>query len=250
MQSSRGPADARTVTRLIATMVGAALLLAGCSTEEGVRAQTLLQQAESAHARLASSTFDGSMSFSFQGQHVAMQFRGATSKEGEWFSLNASGIPGAGDMSMQMLQRGGRVWTNFGGGWQSNQAPAGTGSSGMNAAAFQQLARYVKDVRVAEHQLVAGKLVTTIGGDIDTEAMVGAMTKLGPLADSGGLDLSKLGIDFGDIHALLTIDERTHLLSTALIKFDVEAQEEKMEFELRYRLTSIDEPVELPSPAG
>jgi hypothetical protein len=250
MQSSRRPADARCVTRLLATMVGAALLLAGCSSEEGLRAQALLQEAESAQARLASSTFDGTMSFSFQGEQIAMHFRGATSKQGEWFSLTASGVPGNGDFSMEMLSRDGRIWTNFDGRWQSTTVPPGAGSTGMSATAFQELARYVKDVRVAEHQLVAGTLVTTIGGDIDTQAMVEALTKLGPLADSGGLDLSKLGVEFGDIHALLTIDERTHLLGTALIRFGVEAQGEKMQFELRYRLTSVDEPVELPSPAG
>jgi len=250
MQSSRSPADARCVTRLLATMVGAALLLAGCSTAEGQRAQALLQEAESAQARLASSTFEGTMLFSFQGEQSSMRFRGATSKHGEWFSLTASGVPDVGNLSMQMLRRDGRMWTNFGGGWQSSSAPTGTGSSGISATAFQELARYVKDVRVAEHQLVAGKLVTTIGGDIDTQAMVGALTNLGPLAGSGGLDLSKLGVEFDDIHALLTIDERTHLLDTALIKFGVEVQGEKMQFELRYRLTSVDEPVELPSPTG
>jgi hypothetical protein len=35
-----------------------------------------------------------------------------------------------------------------------------------------------------------------------------------------------------------------------LIRFGVEAQGEKMQFELRYRLTSANEPVELPSPTG
>jgi len=239
----------RFVRRIL--MVGAVLLLAGCSTEEGLRAQGLLQRAEAAQAQLTSSTFDGGMSFSFQGQTVAMQFRGATSKDGEWFSLRASGMPGVGDMSMQMLLRGGRAWTNFGGGWQSSPAPAGVGSSNtLNAAAFQQLAAYVKDVRVQEHQIVAGKLVTTIGGEIDTQSMLEAFTKLGPLAGADGLDLSKLGVDFGDIRALLAIDERTQLLSTALIDFDIEAQGEKVELELRYRLTSVDEPVALPSPPG
>ena len=38
----------------------------------------------------------------------------------------------------------------------------------MSAAAFQQLARYVKDVRVTEHQQIEGKSVTTIAGEIDT----------------------------------------------------------------------------------
>lgn len=250
MQASCSPADARSVMRLLATTIVSALLLAGCSGEEGLRAQTLLQQAEAAQVGLSSSTFDGGMTFAYQGEQVAMQFRGATSKEGEWFSLRASDLPGAGDMSMQMVIRGGRAWTNFGGRWQSTPAPA-TGSSGtMSAAAFQQLARYVKDVRVTEHQIVAGKLVTTIGGEIDTQGMLQGLTKLAPFASDEGLDLSKLGVDFGDIHALLTIDERTHLLTSALITFELEAKGESMKFDLRYRLTSSNEPVELPAPTG
>jgi hypothetical protein len=45
----------------------------------------------------------------------------------------------------------------------------GTTSNGtLSAAAFQQLARYVKDVRVKEHQVIQGQTVTTIGGEIDT----------------------------------------------------------------------------------
>ena len=41
-------------------------------------------------------------------------------------------------------------------------------SGSMGADAFQQLARYVRDVRVAEHQQIGGKPVTTIAGEIDT----------------------------------------------------------------------------------
>jgi hypothetical protein len=251
MEANSAAADARSVLRLLATVVGASLLLAGCSSAEGQRAQTLLQQAEAAQAGLSSSTFEGGMTFAYEGEQVAMRFRGATSKEGEWFSLRADDLPGAGDMSLQVVSRGGRIWTNFGGGWQSSQAPAtGAGAGTMSAAAFQQLARYVKDVRVNEHQLVAGELVTTIGGEIDTQGMVEALTKLAPFASGEGFDLSELGVDFGDIHAVLTLDERTHLLTAALITFEVTAKGESVTFDLRYRLTSSDEPVELPSPSG
>lgn len=234
------------------TILGVALLLTGCSTEEGLRAQALLQQAEVAQQALESSTFEGGISMAFGAQKVSMTFNGATSKGGEWFSMRSSGIPNGGDFSMQVLMRGGRAWTNLGGGWHSTAAPAELGSSGtMSAAALQQLARYVKDVRVAEHQLVAGKLVTTIGGEIDTQGMVQAVMKLGSVA--GGVeglsfDFSKLGIDFGDIEALLTVDERTQLLDSAFVRFSVAAKGQAVDLELRYRLTSANEPVRLPSP--
>lgn len=239
------------IARLV-TILGAALLLTGCSTEEGLRAQALLQQAEVAQQALESSTFEGEVSVTFGGQEMSMRFNGATSKDGEWVSLRSTGIPGGGDFSMQLLMRGGRTWTNLDGSWQSSTAPTELGPSGtMSAAAFQQLARYVKDVRVTEHQLVAGKLVTIIAGEIDTKGMIQAFTKLGTAAgdiEGLSLDFSKLGIDFGDIEAVLTIDERTQLLDSALVKFAIDADRERVEFELRYRLTSVNEPVQLPSP--
>ena len=49
---------------------------------------------------------------------------------------------------------------------------------------------------------------------------------------------------------MLSIDERTHLLVTALITVDVEAQGETLEVNLHYRLTSSNQPVELPSVSG
>jgi hypothetical protein len=240
------------VTARLVTILGAVLLLTGCSTEEGRRAQALLQQAEAAQQALVSSTFEGELSFAYGGEQVSMQFRGATSKGGEWFSMRSSGIPDGGDFSIQVLVRGGRTWTNLGGGWQSGPAPSELGASGtMSAAAFQQLARYVKDVRVTEHQLIGGKPVATIGGEIDTAGMIGAVMKLGSVAggvEGLSLDFSKLGIEFGDIEAVLTIDEGTHLLDSAFITFSVAAQGEQVSLELRYRLTSANEPVALPTP--
>jgi hypothetical protein len=93
--------------------------------------------------------------------------------------------------------------------------------------------------------------VTTIGGEIDTKGMIAAFTKLGAAAgelEGLSLDFSKLGIDFGDIAAVLTIDEQTHLLDSAFVTFAIEAEGERVQFELRYRLTSSNQPVRLPSP--
>ena len=236
--------------RLLTTLA-AALLLTGCSTEEGQRAQELLQQAEAAQAQLRTSTFEGSVGVSADGTSFKLLFNGATSKEGEWVSMRTSGVPGGGDVAMQVLVRGGRAWTNTGGKWQPTPAPAGTGSNGtLSAAAFQELARYVKDVRVTEQQVIQGKPVTTIAGEIDTEGLLEAATKLGPLAEGVDLDFSKLGVDIGDIHAVLTIDERTHLLDTAFITFVMAAEGKKIAIDLRYRLASANKPVKLPQPPG
>ena len=59
------------IVRLV-TALAAALLLAGCGTEEGLRAQELLQQAEAAQAQLRSSTFEGSLGVSADGMKMRM----------------------------------------------------------------------------------------------------------------------------------------------------------------------------------
>jgi hypothetical protein len=81
--------------------------------------------------------------------------------------------------------------------------------------------------------------------------MIGAVTKLGSVAggvEGLSLDFTELGIDFGDIEAVLTIDERTHLLDSAFVTFSIAAKGQQVDLELRYRLTSSNQPVQLPSP--
>lgn len=249
MLQSRRRADAGGVIVRLVTVLAAASLLAGCSSEEGLRAQELLQQSEAAQAKLSSSTFDGSLGIAAEGMNMRMSFNGATSKDGEWFSMRASGVPNAGDMEMQVVVRDGKVWLNADGRWRS--VPAGTTSNGtLSAAAFQQLARYVKDVRVKEHQVIQGKTVTTIAGEIDTQGMVESFAKLGSLAEGASFDLSKLGLDIGDIHAVLTVDEQTHLLDSALVSFELKADGKTAKLDLRYRLSGANKPVTLPSPSG
>jgi hypothetical protein len=166
--------------------------------------------------------------------------------------MRSSGIPDGGDFAAELLLRDGRAWTNVDGSWRSLPLPADAGAGGgISAAAFQQLARHVQDVRVAEHQIVDGKPVTTIAGEIDTEGMLETVTKLGSVAggvEGFSLDFAKLGIELGDIEAVLTIDDRTHLLDAAIVSFTMSAEGRELEFELRYRLTSANEPVELPTP--
>ena len=245
--------------RLLATVVGAAFLLAGCSTEEGNRAQELLQQAEQAQAQLHSATFEASVGFLMEGKQVDLALKGAASKEGAWLSLHATGIPEAAGKDFQMVVRGDRAWVSTTNGeWASMPVPKEmNGISGsMGAGAFQELARYVRDVRVAEHQQIDGKPVTTIAGEIDTTGMIKAMAKLSSLSGPGSenpgfsFDLDDLGIKFGDIKAVLSIDESTHLLSTALVTLGMEAQGKTLDFEIRYRLTSSNEPVNFPSVSG
>lgn len=246
--------------RLFAIVLGAALLLSGCSTAEGTRAQALLQQAEAAQAKLQSATFEANVGVVMDGEQVDLALKGAASKQGAAFSMHATGIPEAEAIDVQMVLRGNRAWVRDGSGtWESMPVPqdAKRLNGSMGSQAFQELARYVKDVRVAEHQQIGGKSVTTISGEIDTVGVVRAITKLDDsLSGVGGqntpftFDLDALGLKIGDIKAVLSIDESTHLLDSALVTLALEAQGKKVEFELRYRLTSANEPVELPAPPG
>jgi hypothetical protein len=259
MQPRSARADAGTMVRLFALVVGSALLLSGCSSAEGQRAQELLQQAELAQAQLRSATFEANLGVVMDGKQVKVTIEGAASKQGAAISVRTSGIPNAGK-NMELVVRGDRAWTVDGSGnWTPVPVPKElNGKSGsMGADAFQELARYVKDVRVSEHQQIGSKLVTTIAGEIDTVAMLKAASKLGSLSGASGdkaggfsLDLDDLGIEVGDIKAVLSIDERTHLLDSALITVAVEARGETLELNLQYRLESANEPVTLPSPSG
>jgi hypothetical protein len=259
MQPSLAVVDARTVIRLSAFVAVAALVLSGCSGEEGKRAQVLLQQAEQAQAELRSTTFEADLSFVMDGKQIELTLDGAASKQGAAFSMHATGIPEADGRDMQVVVRGNRARVDDGSGtWKSMPVPQQmNGVSGsMGADAFQELARYVKDVRVAEHQQIGGKLVTTIAGELDTAGMLKAFTKLGALSGTGGesdafaFDLDDLGLEIGDIKAVLSIDEGTQLLDSALVTLGIEAQGKTLELELRYRLTSANEPVALPSVSG
>jgi hypothetical protein len=248
----RTVADSGNMIVRIAALFGALLLLAACSTEEGLRAQQLLQQAEAAQQALRSSTFEGSLTATFAAQNFEIAIDGATAPEGEWISIRGKGLPGVEDLSAEVVRRGTRAWTRLGGRWESMPVPAGAVSGGsLDVAAFQGLTQHVKDVRVTEHQVVGGRTVSVIAGEIDTKGMLEALMKLGSVAgESQGfsLDFAELGLELGDIKATLTIDEGTRLLTSALITFAVDAKGERLELELRYRLTSANEPVRLPTP--
>jgi hypothetical protein len=255
MRRPRPPADSARVIARIATLVAVGLLLVGCSSEEGLRAQELLQQAETAQAQLRSSTFEGAVGITADGEAFKLLLNGKTSGAAEWLSMQTVGAPDGAEMTMQMLVRDGRAWVNADGRWQSAPLPGAGGSAAgsggkLSAGAFQQLARHVRDVRVSEHELIAGKPVTTIAGAIDTEGMLESLTDLdsSSFAEGFPLDFSKLGIEIGDIQAVLTVDERTHLLDTATVALSMSAQGKRMQLELRYRLTSANEPVSLPPP--
>ena len=238
---------------LLLALVPAVLLAAGCSTAEGQRAQELLLAADAAQAQLTSSSFEGGLSFALSGQKVGLRFEGAGSKQRGYLSMRSNGLPGA-SFDMQVVVRDEQIWMKLDGRWQKLPAASGPelGSASLGPAAFAELARHVKDVRVTENQLVDGRAVSVVAGEIDTVGLLGAMSKLGGLGElsPSGLDLNELGAGIGDIEAVLTIDERTHLLDSALVTLSIDAAGEPVEVTLNYRLTSANQPVRIPSVPG
>ena len=247
----------RRSTTLVAALC-ALLVASGCSTVEGQRAQELLLQAEAAEAQLTSAAFEAGLSFTMSGRTMEVGIEGAGSKQGQFVSMHASGTEEM-RFDAAFVLRGKTAWLRLNGPWQRMPVPDGlnlAGSASLGSGVFQELTKHVRDVRVTEHQVVDGKPVAIIAGEVDTVGLLNSLAGLASLGSSAqtGLgelpDLGELGAKIGDIRAVLTIDERTHLLSAALVKLSVEAMGEKLELELRYRLTSANVPVDIPSPAG
>lgn len=240
---------------VLALLLPVALGLAACNSAEGRRAQDLLAEAQAAEANLRSATFDGAMSFTLSGRKVEILFDGGGSRRGQYVSMRSRGIPGS-DGDIRLVVRGDRAWFRMNGAWQSMPVPNELGnaakSASLGSAAFQELAKYVKDVRVSEHKIVNGEPAAIIAGELDTAGLVRSIAKLASLSDLGapnGFDLGNLDAELGDIRAVLTVSERTHLLTSALVQLTVEAAGERVELQLSYRLTSANRPVEIPAPS-
>ena len=259
MQPLCAGADARIVIRLLATVVGAAFLLAGCSTEEGNRAQELLQQAEQAQTQLHSATFEVDLGAVADGEQIDWRSRARPRRRRAVISMHADRHPrgigpglSAGRPRQPRLDEHDQRQVGFDACAEGDERQERLDGSRR----VPELARYVRDVRVVEHQQIGGKSVTTIAGEIDTAGLLKAVTKLGALSGPGGekpafaFDLDDLGLKIGDIKAVLSIDESTHLLSSALVTLSMDVQGKTLKLDLRYRLTSSNQPVKFPSVSG
>jgi hypothetical protein len=242
-----------TVRRLVplVTALAAAVALAGCSSAEGQRAQELLLQADAAQKQLTSSSFEGGVSFGLAGEQVELRFEGAGAKRRGYMSMRGS-APGAGEVAVDVVVRGAEIWMAIDGDWQKLPAAAAppVESPSLGPAAFAELARHVEDVRVTEDQVVDGRAVTIVAGEIDTAGLLASLAELGGLGDvaPAGLDVDSAGSFVGDIEAVLTIDRQTQLLTSALVTLELKVPGETAELRLDYRLTSWNEPVEIPAP--
>jgi hypothetical protein len=239
-----------------------ALVAAGCSGAEGQRAQELLQQAEAAQQNVRSATFELELTATFEGQAVGATLRGGGYWKGTragdmFFEATTSGALGAYDFAF--VANKGRMAMKTGGRWETMPGSAavrsslGTvGSRDLGSAAFLELARYVKKVRVTEGQIVNGEPTATISGTIDTAGLVEGLAKLQGLSElAGGAapDMSELTKYLGDTRAAIAISERTHLIRGAVVNLTVDAEGRQIDLQLVYRLRDVNKPVRFPSGA-
>ena len=213
-----------------------------------------------AQAQLQSATFEANLGVVMDGKQVEVAIEGAASKQGAAFSVRTTGIPSAGK-DMQLVVRGDRAWTN---GRQRHwtSMPVPKDAERQERLDGRRRVPGARPLRQGRPRLRAPADRRQARDDHrrrdrHRRRCCEAVTKLGSLSGASGdkaggfsLDLDDLGIKIGDIKAVLSIDERTHLLDAALITVAVEAQGETLELDLRYRLKSANQPVALPSPSG
>lgn len=243
--------------RLLALLfLALGLVASGCLGADGKRAQELLMQAQAAEKNLASATFELELNATFDGQQVGMRMRGGGymkgSRAGDMFlQADASGALGA--FGFGFIALGDRAYMNMNGEWSEMPLPASiktkSSSQNLGSAAFLELARYVKKIRVAQGVVVNGEPTTTISGTVDTSGLVNAMAKLNDvsaLAGDSAPDLSQFADHLGDTHATIAISDRTHLVTGAVVDLGIEAEGKQVDLQLIYRLRDVNQPVRFP----
>jgi hypothetical protein len=242
--------------RRLAAFLGLVALLAGCSGEEGLRAQRLLLDADAAHARLSSATFSVDLAFDVMGQKGAVVLDGGGYLKGKRagdavLRLRTEGLPSG--FTFTFVTRGREAYLGVDGEWQ--RYPLATGarsrSGSLDLRRLLRFGRHVKDVDVAEGTPIDGEPTTRISGVLDTKALLRSLEGLGSLpgaARLGSFDASDLAAKIGDVHAILLVSDRTKLVRMAIVELELEAGGESMELKLVYRLTGANRPVAIPVP--
>lgn len=237
--------------RLVAAAAIAALTLAGCSGEQGERAQQLLNRAQTAQAGLTSMGYELRMTFGLEGQRVSLVLDGAGYVKGrragdQAMTMRMEGVPGLGTMNAQMLLRGGQLSMNMNGQWTSVAVPASARHQYDWSSTMLELARYVKRVQVREERVVNGERGATVSGVIDTEGLIRAASKLQSFSQVAGQpapDMSEMAEHVSDTRAALFISSRTGLIRSAVVGLSVETEGKDLQIDVTYRLKSVNRPI-------
>jgi hypothetical protein len=234
--------------RRLAAPVLAVLVFAGCSGEQGERAQQLLNRAQTAQAGLTSMSYEMRMTFGLDGQRVSLVMDGGAYLRGrrageQLMTMRMEGLPGLGAMNVQMVMRRGWMTMNMNGRRFSTAVPASAKQQYDLSGTMIELARYVKEVHVREGRIVNGERGATVSGVIDTEGLLKAASKLQSFSQATGRaapDMSDLADDVSDTHAALFIASRSGLIRSAVIGVTVKAAGEKVALDVTYRLKNVN----------
>jgi hypothetical protein len=234
--------------RRLAAPVLAVLVLAGCSGEQGERAQQLLNRAQTAQAGLTSMSYEMRMTFELDGHPASLFLEGGGYLKGrragdQVMTMRLEGLPGMNGMNMQMVLHGPRMRMSVNGQTFSTAVPASARQQYDWSSSMMELARYVKDVHIREGRVVNGERGATVSGVIDTEGLFKAASKLQSLSQATGQaapDMSDLAENVGDTHAALFIASRTGLIRSAVIGVSMEAAGEKIALDVTYRLKNVN----------
>jgi hypothetical protein len=235
--------------RRLAAPVLAVFLLAGCSGEQGERAQQLLNRAQTAQAGLTSMSYEMQVAFTLEGQRVTLVMDGGAYLKGrrageQIMDMRMEGLPGLDGMNLQMVLRGGRMTTTLNGRSSSATVPVSArGRYGLSGT-MTELTRYVKEVRVREGRVVNGEHGATVSGVLDTQGLIKAVTRFQSFSRATGQaapDLSDLVDNVGDTRAALFISGRTGLIRSAVVGLTVDDDNgETIDVEVTYRLASVN----------
>jgi hypothetical protein len=237
--------------RRLAAPLLAVLVLAGCSGEQGERAQQLLTRAQTAQARLTSMSYEMRMTFGIDGQNVSLVLDGGGYLKGpragdQAMTMRLEGIPTLGAMNAEMILRGGRLTMSVNGQRTSLTVPESAKQQYDWSGTMLDLARYVKRVQVREGRVVNGEAGATVSGVIDTEGLLKAASKLESFSQVAGQsapDMSELAEHISDTRAALFVSSRTGLIRSAVIGLSAEAGGEELRIDLTYRLKNVNRPI-------
>jgi hypothetical protein len=229
---------------LLAAVLPAMLMAAGCAGEDGQRAQQLLTQSNQALAQVDTFRFSGRMAMEMPTGSFTFTMTGAGRQSGTpaaIVTMQAEGVPG---FPISVVTRGDVVWTKMAdSGWVRSSAPPGQ-ASGLEQFDFTP---YVKDVDVEGGHEVGGEPAVKLAGVLDTSAMVeGMLGQLGPLL--GGGDMSQVLDGLGDTRVVIYVSERSHLPLHTLVDMSIEAGGQSADMHLDFSITGVNQPVKIPQP--
>jgi hypothetical protein len=241
--------------RPLLAVCAAVPVLAGCSGAQGLQAEQLLQQAQQAQKDLASETFTANLRIESNGQTFSAKVVGGGysngPRAGDMYvevSLNGPMTLSLPASRLRVVKRGGLVSLRMGSEkftFSASETLGGATATKSDPLSSFDIAKYVKDVKVAGGQVLHGKSVTKITGVLDTEALIGDVAKFGSL--TRGVAIPDLDGQVSDTRVVAYVDDVSHLVLAALVDVTAHGDGSAAKLHLEYGLTSVNARVPIPA---